>query len=224
MWCTELEAGPPDTPQAAISAAGTPEAPAGEHAAAAQGNADSAALHHAPVTESLSPVQGKVWVVSVSQASHVMFPPPRAIPDATFTTRGIAYIGISPDNCYTLATFLAECGNRGFELKFSGQGNPNLGGAPAGPTTAMSGRTWGILIEFTGTANLTHGEELSILHDDGVALEIDGRQIPGFDALPTAPVLESGTFTGPSGVHRFDLLYANADGGGAWLLFYPALF
>jgi hypothetical protein len=88
----------------------------------------------------------------------------------------------------------------------------------------MSGRTWGILIEFTGTANLAKGQEISILHDDGVALEIDGQRISGFDPLPTAPLLESAIFAGPSGVHTFDLLYANADGGGAWVLFYPALF
>ena len=88
----------------------------------------------------------------------------------------------------------------------------------------MSGNTWGILIEFSGTANLTHGQELSILHDDGVALKIDEKIILGFDGGLTTPVMESAVFTGPSGVHSFDLLYANATGGGAWLFYYPALF
>jgi hypothetical protein len=40
--------------------------------------------------------------------------------------------------------------------------------------------------------------------------------------------LESARFAGKSGVRSFDLLYANATqggpGGGAWLLFFPALF
>jgi DNA-binding winged helix-turn-helix (wHTH) protein len=178
----------------------------------------------APVHQGLSRIQGRVWVVSVAEASHVAFPPPNRTPDATFTTRGIAYMGWDPDNCYTLATFLAQCSNRGLELQFSGIPNPNLGGAAAGPDTTMSGRTWAVLIEFTGTANLAKGQEITILHDDGAALKIDGQTIPGFDPLVTAPVAESVRFAGLSGVHSFDLLYANAAGPGAWLLFYPALY
>jgi len=126
---------------------------ASDQPGAESGNGN-ASLHSSapmPVNQSLSPIQGKVWVVSVAQASNVTFPSPNSIPDATFTTNGIAYIGWEPDNCYTLATFLAQCANRGFELKFSGLANPNLGGTPAGPDTSMSGRTWGILVEFTGT-------------------------------------------------------------------------
>ena len=163
-------------------------------------------------------------MVSVARASNVTFPPPDTIPDATFVTKGIAYIGTSPKNCYTVASFLSECSIGAYELKFSGIPNSNLGGAPAGPDTAMSGDTWGILIEFVGTTNFLKGQDISILHDDGVALEIDGRPIPGFDALPTAPIMETSKFAGPSGLHTFDLLYANAGGGGAWILFYPALF
>jgi DNA-binding winged helix-turn-helix (wHTH) protein len=177
-----------------------------------------------PTGSAESWIYGKVWVVSVAEASNVSFPPPNRIPDATFTTRGIAYIGFAPDNCYTLISFLSECSNRAFALKFSKLDNPNLGGVPADPATPMSGRTWGILIEFTGTAKFTNGQEISILHDDGVALRIDGQQIPGFDPLVTSPVQESTRFAGKSGKHSFDLLYANAAGAGAWLLFYPAMY
>ncbi len=185
----------------------------------------SVSSHHATgPSPALSPIRGKVWVVSVAQASHVAFPTPRVAPDATFITKGIAYLGTAPKNCYTLASFLTECGVGGYELKFSGLGNPNLNGEAAGPATAMSGRTWGILIEFSGTAELANGQDISILHDDGVALEIDGKIVPGFDGGMTSPVLESAVYTGPSAVHSFDLLYANATGGGAWLLFYPALY
>lgn len=175
-------------------------------------------------TPSLSPITGKVWLVSVAQASHVTFPPPNGPPDATFIARGIAFLGSSPKNCYTVATFLTGCGMGAFNLKFSGLPNASLGGAPVGPDTAMSGDTWGVLIEFNGTANLAHGQEIAILHDDGVALEIDGTLIPGFSSGPTTPQFDSSTFAGSTGVHSYDLLYANAAGGGAWILFYPALF
>jgi hypothetical protein len=123
-----------------------------------------------------------------------------------------------------VASFLAECSIGAYELKFSGVPNSNLGGAPAGPDTAMSGDTWGILIEFVGTTSFAKGQNISILHDDGVALQIDGQTIPGFGGLPTSPIMETSRFSGPSGLHTFDLLYANAGGGGAWILFYPALY
>jgi DNA-binding winged helix-turn-helix (wHTH) protein len=216
----ESIAKPPDGPPVSMSAGRDVDAQ--PHDSAVTASDGSNILPR--VTAALSPIRGKVWVVSVAQASHVAFPRPSATPDATFITRGIAYLGSAPKNCYTLVSFLTECGIPGFELKFSGLANSNLGGAAAGPGTAMSGNTWGILIEFSGTANLTHGQDLSILHDDGVALKIDEKIILGFDGGLTTPVMESAVFTGPSGVHSFDLLYANATGGGAWLFYYPALF
>ncbi len=190
-------------------------------AASENGNTSPSSFHLNP---GLSPIRGKLWVVSLARASNVTFPPPDSIPDATFVTKGIAYIGTSPKNCYTVASFLSECSIGAFELKFSGIPNSNLGGTAAGPDTAMSGDTWGILIEFVGTTSFNNGQEISILHDDGAALEIDGQLIPGFGGLPTSPIMERSRFTGPSGLHTFDLLYANAGGGGAWILFYPALY
>jgi DNA-binding winged helix-turn-helix (wHTH) protein len=214
------------TPDAAVATGSDPSAAEREtspHRGAAAPGSGNASRRAWPA-QAASPIHGKVWVVSADQASHVAFPPPSATPDATFITRGIAYVGTAPKNCYTLVTFLTECGIGGFDLKFSGIANANLGGAAAGPTTAMSGNGWGILVEFTGTTEFSSGQEIVILHDDGVALEIDGKHIPGFSPGPTTPALESEVFTGSSGVHSFDLLYANAAGGGAWLLFYPALF
>ncbi len=88
----------------------------------------------------------------------------------------------------------------------------------------MSGAKYGVLIEFTGTTPLAYGEAITILHDDGVALKIDGQEIPGFDPNVTAPVQEVAKFDGTTGDHSFDLLYANGAGPGAWLLFFPALY
>ncbi len=216
--------GSPSNPQAVINSPAQGRDLSAQQPGAASQSGNSSLPSGPPLNPGLSPIRGNLWVVSVARASNVTFPPPDTIPDATFVTKGIAYIGTSPKNCYTVASFLSECSIGAYELKFSGIPNSNLGGAPAGPDTAMSGDTWGILIEFVGTTNFLKGQDISILHDDVVALEIDGRPIPGFDALPTAPIMETSKFAGPSGLHTFDLLYANAGGGGAWILFYPALF
>jgi hypothetical protein len=96
-------------------------------------------------------------------------------------------------------------------LRFSGAPNSNLGGGAAGPNTALSGSKFGIIIEFTGTTLLAKGEEITILHDDGVALKIDRTaNIPGFNPFVTAPtrgIRQSSP--GRAATHSFDLLYAN---------------
>jgi len=38
-------------------------------------------------------IQGRIWVVNPQRAADVTFPPPTAPPDATFSTKGITYIG-----------------------------------------------------------------------------------------------------------------------------------
>jgi hypothetical protein len=170
-------------------------------------------------------IQGTLWVVSETTAANVTFPPPAAIPDATFTTNGIAYIGQEPGQDYEIGQFLGKGGTAVYGLTFSGLSNPNLpGGAAASGKIPMSGHNYGVIIEFTGTTNLTNGLPINILDDDGVALEIDGSPISGFDSSIRNASLQSVTFTGTTGLHSFDLLYANAVGGGAWLLFFPNLY
>jgi hypothetical protein len=173
-------------------------------------------------------IKGKLWVVSYEQAANVTFPPPSATPDATFSTNGIAYIGQQPNNCYTIGTFIAKCSTAAYNLRFSGEYNPYSGGV-VGPSTPMSGGRgrggeWGVMIEFTGKVSLSHGQKIYIVDDDGVALEIDGNLIPGFPNGVTGPNLNHEMFHGSTGQHSFDLLYANAQGGGAWLLFFPELY
>ncbi len=168
-------------------------------------------------------IQGKLWVVSVSEASNASFPASSATPDATFTTNGIGYLGQSPSNCYTINTFLTKCGTPGYNLTFSGLPNPHLGGHAAGPSTPMSGDHYGIMIEFTGSVVLLNDQVVGIIHDDGCSLMIDGSLVNGFSPGETTPILQTVNFSGESGTHSFDLLYANAVGGGAALLFTPLL-
>jgi hypothetical protein len=172
-------------------------------------------------------LQAKLWVVSPEQASDVTFPAPSATPDATFSTNGIAYIG-GGKGCYTIEKWVAGCETPAYGLAFSGLPNPNLKNKAAARSTKMNGPNYGIIVEFTGTVDLTNGSPIYILHDDGVSLMIDGSQIPGYDPFTTVPVLESASFTGTTGGHSVDLLYANSAGNpntsGAWLLFFPQLY
>ena len=167
---------------------------------------------------------GKLWVVSQSQAANLAFPPPAATPDATFRTSGMAYIGQNTaQHCYSIGRFLGGCGTAVRQLAFSGLSNTYLGGAAASAGTAMSGSGYGVIVEFTGQTNLSSGQTVSIFHDDGVAVRIDGSPLNGY-STGIGISLESEIFEGSSGVHRLDLLYSNASCCGAWLLFFPHLF
>jgi hypothetical protein len=54
----------------------------------------------------------------------------------------------------------------------------------------LDNTSYGRIIEFTGSLNLTNGQEIQILHDDGVALEIDGTPLAGFSNGANVPLLE----------------------------------
>lgn len=181
--------------------------------------------------------QGKVWFVNTSDAVHVKFPPPTTQEDIDFSTNGIAYIGqgtsTGPESCVTIGTFLSSCSTPTVPpgvkdgLHFTGVVNPNLGNTVATANTPLNKAAYGEIIEFQGTVYLSNGQEIQILHDDGAALGIDGVLIKGFDSETTPPILETVKYTGTSGSHTIDLLYANvADGrsDGAWILFLPKYF
>ncbi len=181
--------------------------------------------------------QGKVWFVSTADAVQVRFPPPSAQEDIDFSTNGIAYIGqgtsTGPESCVTIGTFLSSCSTPTVPpgvtngLHFTGFVNPILGNTAATANTPMNTAMYGEIIEFKGSVYLSNGQEIQILHDDGVALAIDGVLIKGFDSETTPAILETVKYTGTSGTHSIDLLYANvADGrsDGFWILFLPKYF
>lgn len=178
-------------------------------------------------------ISGALWVVSPSQAASATFPAPTVTPDATFSVNGIAFIGGSapgvPDgaHCYTIEKFLDGCNTTAFNLAFSGLPNPNLGGEAAGPNTGMGDSKYGIMIEFNGTVYLTNGQQIQMIHDDGVSLMIDGNLVSGFTSGITNAYLQSVTWTGTTGTHNFTLLYANWASGhsdGAWMIFIQRLY
>jgi hypothetical protein len=175
-------------------------------------------------------IQGKLWVVSPQQARVAAFPPPSEPPDVTFSTNSVAYIGQEIGKaryCYTMATFLNGCETQSFNVFYSGLPNPNLpGGVGVTRTTPLGGPGEGTIMEFTGSVELANGETIETLANYAVALMIDGDLvISGYDSHFSQPTLALATWTGTTGSHSFDLLYANpsADIGGDWILLLPKL-
>ena len=170
-------------------------------------------------------IQGKVWVVSHDQAANVTFP----TPDITFSTNYIAYLGGWPagqapaTHCFTISRFL-NCGTEALGLKYSNKPNPYLGNVPVNKNTPMGGTNYGVIIEFTYTENNTssHTAQMTIYHDDGVALEVNGGFISGFRPGITWPIMESVQVAITPGTTTYDLLYANVGGkgDGASLVYY----
>jgi hypothetical protein len=74
----------------------------------------------------------------------------------------------------------------------------------------------GTLLKFTGFVTVTSGQTFTVTHDDGLTLIIGGLDL-GFNPGPTAPVVSTVTYTGPSGNFAFELVYAECCGGPAVL-------
>ncbi len=80
----------------------------------------------------------------------------------------------------------------------------------------MDDGSTGTLLSFNGFVTVTTGEIFNVAHDDGLTLIIGGLDL-GFNPGPTAPVLSSAIYTGPSGTFPFQLVYAECCGGPAVL-------
>lgn len=74
----------------------------------------------------------------------------------------------------------------------------------------------GTIIYITGNVTVTTGQQITITHDDGISLFINGVSL-GFDPGPTGPTPSTGTYTGASGTFGFQLVYAECCGGAAVL-------
>ena len=112
------------------------------------------------------------------------------------------------------------------DLAFSGLYNSAVGVVVGGDTpvvnsTAGSNGTYGTYMRLEGTIQLTNGQLIYIAHDDGVSLWIDGVSIPNFsDGVGDA--LQVYTFTGLTGAHEIEIIYAN-DAGQGFLSFSPKM-
>jgi hypothetical protein len=82
--------------------------------------------------------------------------------------------------------------------------------------TLMDDGTTGTILDFKGMVSVTHNEQFTVTHDDGLTLIIGGVNL-GFSPFPTSPITTLATYTGPSGNFPFELVYGECCGGPAVL-------
>jgi hypothetical protein len=68
------------------------------------------------------------------------------------------------------------------------------------------------LFDITGSQYFHTGQTIQISHDDGASFYIGGTLVPGFSPGPTPAVTQSATYTGPSGVFGYELVYGESNG------------
>jgi hypothetical protein len=92
----------------------------------------------------------------------------------------------------------------------------NIVGSAAALSRLMDTGAQGTIVQFLGTVTVATGQMFTVTHDDGLTLIIGGLNL-GFNPGPTAPVVSTATYTGPSGNFAFQLVYGECCGGPAVL-------
>lgn len=156
----------------------------------------------AMATPALADITGSVWLVTEAAANNAV--PgniPAGLPDATFTVPN-GPISFNSYSGYTIGDFL-------------GTGGATCSGSAC--SVVMDGNAvGGTLLEMTGLVTVNFGDTFTVTHDDGLTLIIGGINL-GFDPGPTAPVVSTKTWGGPSGTFAFQLVYGECCGAPAVL-------
>jgi hypothetical protein len=148
-------------------------------------------------------ITGKLWHVSEATSQNAIpANVPGTTPDVTFDVNSpINFFGTS----VTVGTWL------GNGLAF------NIVENTAGTLASlMDNGQQGTLLNFIGSVTVTNGQTFTVTHDDGLTLIIGGLDL-GFNPGPTAPVVTTVTYTGPSGNFPFQLVYGECCSGPAVL-------
>ena len=180
---------------------------------------------------------GKLWLVPLSNLASSN-PAPSSPPDATFSLKHVSFnmnapggndTPALPPNLNNAVGAFLNSADKVTGLTFSGMNNFSVGGTVNASTPVINttsadcgGGTYGTYMVISGTLSLTTNEAITIAHDDGVTLTIDGAAVSGLTSGATNPVAEVVQFTGKTGTHSIVLTYANSCGNG-YLSFSPAL-
>ncbi len=148
-------------------------------------------------------ITGRLWhVPEVISQNAIPANVPVTTPDVTFDVNSpMNFFGTS----VTVGTWLGN--GSAFNI---------VENTPGTLTSLMDDLSTGTLLEFTGVVSVTNGQTFTVTHDDGLTLIIGGVNL-GFSPAPTAPVTSLATYTGPTGNHAFQLVYAECCGGPAVL-------
>src|ERR1700733_8843487 len=170
----------------------------------------------------------KLWIVDTATANNASFPVPPAVPDATFEIGGISCFGTGPnvidqklDSAYRIGAFLKTC-EKLSNLQFSGLVNPVINKVVTAKTLLsdvvanQNFGTYGTFLEITGEASLADGDAVSVTHDDGMTLNIDGVTLLAHTNADW-PENQYALFSGTTGLHQIDIAYAEVGGGPAQL-------
>jgi len=150
----------------------------------------------------IAPVQaaiiGSIYEVSSAISQNAT---PANVPagpaTVTFDLPGTTINFQSPPAAYTIGAFLAS------------------GGATITSGSSHSGDSLlNTLFNFTGTVTVTNGETFSAGHDDGLTFTIGSTTVINAPS-PTAFVVTTQTYTGPSGNFPFQLVYGECCGAPA---------
>ena len=186
--------------------------------------------------QAVGKLQGNLWLVPSTNLTGA-FPPPSGVPDVTFAPKHISFLSNAPGSSLDVNAPHVNNSVSGFlnsadkvsRLAFSGAHNAAVGAVVQASTPIInttdggSGTTtYGAYMELTGKVMLTAHEFITITHDDGVSLMIDGELISGPGSGPTNPVADGVVFAGKTGTHSFDLVHANSCGSGI-LSFSPVM-
>ncbi len=149
-------------------------------------------------------VNGSVWFIpdTAPQASNpaadaVAGNIPATPPDVTFTLPSSINLNSNIALDFTLGSFLATGGANNIVVNTVGSLARDLN----------DNATYSTIFEFTGNVFLTTGETVTVSHDDGVTLTVDGAVAP-FYSGPTSQDTESATWVGGTGVFPTELIYA----------------
>ncbi len=154
---------------------------------------------------------------------------PSTAPDLTFGTNLIQYTSEFKPN--TIQGFFVP--GSVINPVFSGLVNTQVGGIVDANTLLVTegsfascspGECWGTLITISGNLSLENGGHVKIEHDDGVSLSFNGLLTgcfaePGGTHYLSSNSIESCTYSGPSGLVPFDLVYTEGFSGPAKLSF-----
>jgi len=150
---------------------------------------------------------GSAWLNQPASVSmNASLPTPPSPPDLTFTvtssddlffssclTLSPSGICTGPTTAYTLGPWLATQPVVGTQVLGS-FASPSGFGVPAALVNTMNNSYW----DFQGTVNVTNGEQFTVTHDDGMTILINRVALPGMSPLPTSPIQNVLTYTGPT--------------------------
>jgi hypothetical protein len=120
---------------------------------------------------------------------------PNRAPDVTFSVN-------SPLN------FDSQVGVNGYTIGgWLGNGGATI---LTGASEANNSMDW-VMVQFLGQVSVVNGQNFTVAHDDGLTLIIGGVTVIS-QSGPTAPVVTTATYTGPSGNEPFELVYGEGWG------------